>query len=122
MQQRGRVRVRGHVLDVFGQIANGGGIHATIDCLNVIGNQAWVSGTITHGWFDPFGTGERIDLAGFDVVTTVVDNGTSAQDPPDQITYSIPGFEIDCYEAPAELPNLPFYALWDVPQNQVTIR
>jgi hypothetical protein len=114
--------VRGQYSDRFGQLAGGGGIHATIDCVNVIGNQAWVSGTITQGWFDPFGTGERIDLAGFDVVTSVIDNGTSANDPPDQISFSLPGFEIDCYEAPTELPALPFFAMFDAPQNQVTIR
>jgi len=71
------------------QFAGGGGVHATLNCLNVIGNQAWVSGTIKGGDFD-----------GLDVLTTVVDNGTSQNDPADQMSFSYIGTGIDCNAAP----------------------
>ncbi|MGH7613926.1 MAG: hypothetical protein ACREMW_07800, partial [Gemmatimonadales bacterium] len=84
------------------------GIHVAVNCLNVIGNQAWVSGVITHS---------RIPgLAGLDAVTTVVDNGRSANDPPDQISFSFIGAGIDCNAAPA----FPLQLI-SVPQGQVTV-
>ena len=61
-----------------------------IDCVSVSGNTAWVSATITDGTFGDF------DLAGFDVVTMVQDNGTSANDPPDKISPSFIGFGLPC--------------------------
>ena len=78
---------RGQWTDRF---ANGDGFHAVIDCVSVSGNTAWVSGTITHGTIGGF------DLAGFDVVTMVQDNGTSANDPPDKISLSFIGFGLPC--------------------------
>ena len=65
--------------DVSGQysdrFANGDGFHAVVDCLVVIGNDAWISGVITQGRID------GIDLAGLDVLARVRDNGTSQNDP-----------------------------------------
>ena len=50
--------------DVSGQysdrFANGDGFHAVVDCLVVIGNDAWMSGVITQGRID------GIDLAGLE--------------------------------------------------------
>lgn len=88
------------------QFDGGVGVHATIDCLNIFGNQAWVSGTITTG---PY--------AGQDIFTTVVDNGTSANDAPDQVYLSGFGAGIDCHAAPAfPLP------LWNLIKGQVQVR
>lgn len=62
-----------------------GGFHAVIDCLYVDGNEAWVSGVITQG------TDGSSDLAGEPVSARIRDNGTSANDPPDQISFSHTG-------------------------------
>lgn len=99
--------VSGQYSDRF---ANGDGFHAVVDCLVVSGNDAWISGVITQGRFDGF------DLAGLEVVTRVRDNGTSANDPPDQISFSFIDTEVpDCTEQPDLL-------LFDTPQGQVIVR
>jgi len=100
--------------DVSGQysdrFANGNGFHAVVDCLAVTGNDAWISGVITHGRIDD------IDLAGLEVLTRVRDNGTSQNDPADQISFSFIDTELpDC----TEQPDLP---LLDTPQGQVRVR
>ncbi len=106
--------VSGQYTDRF---ANGDGFHAVIDCLVVEGNQAWVSGVITSGIFTDPDTGEVFDLAGLYVWTTVVDNGTSANDPVDQISFSSINFEpIPCTDA-AELDA----PLFDAPEGQVRV-
>lgn len=97
--------VSGQWTDEFG---HGNGIHAAVDCVNVVGNQAWVSGTITSG---------RIgddDLTGLPVGTRVVDNGTSANDPPDQISLTNPD--------PTPCTAAPDYPLLDMKKGQVTVR
>lgn len=99
--------VSGQYSDRF---ANGDGFHAVVDCLVVIGNDAWISGVITQGRFDGF------DLAGLEVVTRVRDNGTSQNDPADQISFSFIDTEVpDCTEQPDLL-------LFDAPQGQVMVR
>jgi hypothetical protein len=103
--------VSGQYTDRF---ANGDGFHAVIDCLVVDGNRAWVSGVITSGRFTDPDTGEVFDLAGLDVFTSVQDNGTSANDPVDQISFSFIGFEIPC----TEQENVD---LLDAPEGQVTV-
>ena len=88
--------VSGQYTDRF---ANGDGFHAVVDCLVVEGNRAWISGVITSGRFTDPDTGEVFDLAGLYVFTSVQDNGTSANDPPDQISLSFIDFEpIPCTE------------------------
>jgi hypothetical protein len=94
-------RVTGQYTDQFGH--GNGGFHARIDCLYVSGNTAWIAGVITSGW----NVGAR-------VVTEVQDNGKSAKDPPDKITYSYAPWAIDCHTHPA----LPLYA---VPKGQVKV-
>lgn len=81
--------------DVWGQYSDqfghgNGGFHATVNCLTVVGNEAWVSGTITSGtWFgDP--------LEGLSILTHVVDNGQTG----DQISYSYIGTTIPCTDQP----------------------
>jgi hypothetical protein len=98
--------VSGQYTDRF---ANGNGFHAVVDCLSVSGNDAWVSGEITEGRVGD------VDLAGLDVVTRVRDNGTSANDPPDQISFSFIGFGIPCTAQPD-------FALLDAPEGQVIVR
>jgi hypothetical protein len=85
-----------------------GGFHAVIDCLHVVGNEAWVSGVITHGYAEWYG-----DLAGLPVSARVVDNGTTANDPPDQISFT----EGDGAPCDAQLE----YDLFDFPQGQVVV-
>jgi hypothetical protein len=69
--------VKGQYTDQFGH--GNGGFHARVDCLSVVGNNAWIGGVITSGTYGAIG--QRI-------VTRVQDNGTSAKDPPDKISYS----------------------------------
>jgi hypothetical protein len=97
--------VSGQLIDRWG--GGVGGYHAVIDCLSVDGNDAWVSGVIVQG------TWEDIDLTGWPVVVRVRDNGTSANDPPDQISFSHP--DPEC----TEQPDLELY---DMPQGQVKVK
>lgn len=102
--------VTGEWTDRFSQVSGGGGIHVVINCVSVNGNQAWVSGV---GPAHAFGN---------EWITRVVDNGASANDPADQISFSIrvgvrpSGFEVfDCNGQ----QNL---LLFDAPQGQVVVQ
>ena len=99
--EHGDGRVTGQWTDQFGQ--QDGGFHAVINCLRVVGNQAWVSGTITSGGVPGF------DFTGLPVITRVRDNGTSANDPPDQISFSFIGNPTPC----TAQPNLILLAMTD---------
>lgn len=96
----------GRYVDRF---TTGNGIVGVVDCVVVVDNQAWVSGWVTSGSFE----GE--DLAGLPFTTLVVDNGTSATDPPDQAATSHLGDPTPCTEMAA-------WELFDIPQGQVTIK
>ena len=86
--ERGDGSVSGQWQDTF---AGGGeGIHVAVDCLNVIANAAIVGGVITHG------TSGGVDVSGQRALTAVVDNGTSANDPPDQLSFSFFPTGVDC--------------------------
>jgi len=106
--------VTGHITDRYAAAnsgANGDGLEADVDCLSVAGNRAWLSGVVKNGSIN--GT----DISGWYVITTVQDNGTSANDPPDRIgyTYTRNSAPWNCnvhYAGP----------LFDVPQGQVTVR
>ena len=98
-------RITGQWSDRF---AGGDGFHAVIDCLVVDGQNAWVSGLITHGSVDDF------DLAGFPVWAQVVDNGTSQNDIPDRISFS---FILDSTPC-TDKPDLGTFA---IPQGQVRV-
>jgi hypothetical protein len=106
--------VSGQYTDRF---ANGDGFHAVIDCLVVDGNRAWVSGVITSGRFTDPVTGEVLNLAGLYVWTTAVDNGTSANDPVDQISFSF----IDFVQTPCTDATELDAPLFDAPDGQVTV-
>jgi len=73
--------VSGQWQDTF---AGGGeGIHVAVDCMNIVGgNFAIIGGVVTHG------TAGGVDVSGRRAVTAVVDNGTSANDPADQLSFS----------------------------------
>ena len=95
----------------------GQGQHSTIDCVNIQGNAAVIGGVVTHGT-----DGAGNDLTGFRSLTAVVDNGTSQQDPPDQISTSIfapSGF--DCHDYTIEDFELDGI-VFDLTHGQVTIR
>jgi hypothetical protein len=98
--------VSGQYTDQFGH--GNGGFHAVVDCVSIFGNTAWVSGVIKQG---NLGTA---DLAGVPVVTRVQDNGKSANDPPDKISYSW------IYDARPCTLRLN-YPLLDAPEGQVTV-
>jgi hypothetical protein len=97
----------GEWTDQFGQ--GDGGIHVRINCLFVQGNQAWVSGFITSG------NVAGADVTGLPVITRVQDNGKSANDPPDLISFSFIGVAAACTTA----PNLPLNPMTN---GQVTVR
>ena len=98
--------VRGEYSDQFGQ--GQGGFHAQVNCVSVVGNEAWVSGIITSGTFG------GVNLAGLPVITRVQDNGRSANDPPDAISFSFIGVAAAC----TTQPNLPLFPMTD---GQVTV-
>jgi len=99
-------RVTGQWTDQFGQ--GQGGIHVQINCVFVQGNEAWVSGFITQGSFN------GADLSGLPCITRVQDNGKSANDPPDAISFSFIGNAAACTTA----PPLPLFPMTD---GQVTV-
>jgi len=78
-------------------------IHVSVDCVNIIGNQAWVSGVVTGGIF-----------TGTPVITRMADNGTSKNDPPDQIGF----IRVDGFGGCQAAPPLGLFN----PNGQVTIR
>lgn len=94
---------------------HGNGFHATIDCLVVVGNTAWLGGEITQGRYtDP--NGVITDLTGQRVSTVVQDNGRSSHDPADKVSMShivAPPY-FDC----ATTPPVDLYELF---QGQVRV-
>lgn len=107
--QHGDGTVTGQWVDtVFGRGVPAVSIHVDIDCLLVDGDDAWVSGVITR----PAG------LAGLPAITRVRDNGTSANDPPDQISFTFFPPAIDPAITCNDQPDLP---LNDVNNGQVNV-
>src|SRR5690349_2144966 len=58
----------GHWVDRSSQVNGGGSFVVAVNCLNVIGNRAYVSGVITQG---------NSDVIGQNTLVVVVDNGVS---------------------------------------------
>jgi hypothetical protein len=96
--------VSGQWIDQFGH--GNGGVHVAINCLEVVGNQAWISGIVTQSPVE-----EDIGLT---AATRVVDNGTSANDPPDQISFTRINPPFDCH---ARRPML----LFDIQGGEVKV-
>ena len=102
--------VAGQWQDAF--VGGGEGIHVAVNCLNVVGNGAVIGGVITHG------TAAGVDVSGQAAVTAVVDNGTSANDPADQISFSIfPAVGFDCTTFPPAA-----FPLFNLTTGQVKVR
>ncbi len=91
--------------------AGGGeGIHVAVDCLNVVGNGAVIGGVITHG------TQGGVDVSGQRAQSAVVDNGTSANDPADQVSFTFIGTVVSCTTlVPGNFPLL------DLAKGQVMV-
>jgi len=101
--------VNGQWTDRFSQAFGGGGIHVSVNCLVVSGNEAWISGV------------DSKEPGGFAEWTTMVrDNGTSANDPADQIGFSLPSFFIGDCNAQFDFDGNGI--LFDAPQGQVVVR
>ena len=94
--------VEGKLTDRF---AGGVGFTADIDCLTVIGNDAWVSGVLIT----------PPEFAGIPVATRVQDNGTSANDAPDMISFSNIFDDRSC-------DNMVDYPLFPLMRGQVRIK
>jgi hypothetical protein len=95
--------VSGQMTDQFGH--GDGGFKATVNCLTVVGNEAWVSGIVTYGK-DADGN----DFAGLPIITKVKDNGKSG----DQASFTYLGYSTSCNLK----PNVP---LFDI-TGQVKVR
>ena len=95
--------------NALGPGTGGVGIHAAVRCLTVIGNQAWIGGVITQS--------RETSWIGLPVATTVKDNGRSANDPPDQVSFTFFGEQI-CNGEVADTPPFP---LLIVPQGQAVV-
>ena len=100
--------VSGEWSDQFGQ--GQGGVHVDVHCLVVVGNQAWIGGIIRSG---STGVG-GVDLSGLPALTRVADNGASANDTPDAISFTFIGRAVQC----TAQPNLPLLAMTG---GQVTV-
>jgi hypothetical protein len=110
--QRADGSASGRYTDRF---AGGGGVTGEIDCLSVAGNRAWASGVFTSGTFIDPDTGERFDLAGLHFLTSVQDNGRTANGPADQISrLVVDEDELDC-------STQPDVEVFDVPEGQVMV-
>lgn len=94
------------------RFANGDGFHAKLDCVYIVGRDAWVSGVITSGTTDNGAT----DLTGASVWTRVQDNGTSKNSATDKIFYSVLYDATPCYATPNYGP------LVDAPNGQVIVK
>jgi hypothetical protein len=119
--------VKGQYTDQYAQ--GDGGIHAVLDCLVVDGNTAWVSGHVVSGGVPSWPGGE--DWTGWDIATVVRDNGTSANDPADQISYTwyqgpisppAPSGNTWAPRCTEEHPAWFLDNLTDMPKGQVNVR
>ncbi len=90
------------------------GIHVKVDCLNVAENGAVIGGEITHG------TALGLDVTGRRALTAVVDNGTSADDPADQMSFSF--FTDSVQDLSCDVLAVDDFPLFDLAHGQVKVR
>jgi len=98
--------VTGQYID---RLSHSDGFHAVINCLVVDGNTAWVSGIVVEG------TWGGVDQKGRPLVARVQDNGTSARDAADKISYTWIG---DARPCTMKLN----YGLFAITQGQVSVK
>ncbi len=91
-------------------LINGIGVHAQVTCLEIEGDDAWISGVVTK--LTPATLG---DFAGTPISIRVRDNGTSANDPLDQASFFFWNTEDLCTDRPD-------YELFNIVAGQVRIR
>ena len=104
--------IGGQWQDTFGDFSGGGALHVAIDCLHVVGNGAVLGGVITHA------TGAAAGNEGQRALAAVVDNGTSVNDPADQISFSnFPTGGLDCTTL---VPGN--FALFNLTNGQVKVK
>ena len=104
--------VKGRYTDMFGAGTTTGGYHVDVDCLVVDGNQAWIGGIITNGSIN------GVDFTGQRALTRVVDNGKSANDLPDQISYS---YKYPANDSPLRCTRKQGLPLFLMTDGQVTV-
>ena len=104
--------VKGRYTDMFGAGTTTGGYHVDVDCLVVDGNKAWIGGIITKGSIN------GVDYTGRRALTRVVDNGKSANDPPDQISFSC---DYDAINSPLRCTRKEDLQLLLMTDGQVTV-
>lgn len=96
--------VRGQYTDQFGH--GDGGFHATIECVYIEGNRAWITAVGTSGTYG------SINAKGLYIYTSVIDGGKEG----DQISYSYARkVSVDCKKKPNT-------QMFDVLNGQVTVR
>jgi hypothetical protein len=91
----------------------GTSIHIEIDCLNVLGNIAVMSGVITA-------TNSPVLAIGDDELFAVRDNGQGPDAPTDEITLAWSGLGIACTAIPD--PNLLLPFLFTIETGQIQVR
>jgi hypothetical protein len=108
--------VQGEWHDQFGGSGDGAPfvgqfLHVDVTCLEVDGNEAWVSGPIKAA------SPDLAEFIGTPAITRVSDNGTSTSDPADQISFTFFGIpaDLDCVDK----PDLP---LFDLNNGEVKVR
>jgi hypothetical protein len=106
--EKGDGSISGEWSDQFGQ--GQGGVQVDVTCLVVQDNQAWIGGIIRSGSTGAGG----VDLSGLAALTRVADNGQSANDAPDAISFTFIGLAVQCNAQ----PNLPLFAMTG---GQVTV-
>jgi hypothetical protein len=95
------------------ELVPGIGLHVAITCLDVEGTDAWISGYIVHVTPNSiFGD----DFDGVPVRIRVRDNGTTANDPPDQSSFFF--FTDSTDDCLLRIED----DLWDVNNGQVQIK
>ena len=89
------------------------GLHVAVNCLVISGNQAVIGGVVT-----PASTGFAAGSVGRFALTSVVDNGTSKNDPADQLSFSSFGFPND---GSFDCTTLTRFTLFNLTNGQVKV-